>query len=260
MENYFKPETAANRYKLGRPYYHANTVAKIKEHLKITSPLGLAVDMACGTGLSTIVLPEIAKKIIGVDSSESMLNLAPQAKGISYVQGYAEKIPIPENMADIITVASGVHWFNTELFLMEATRVLKNEGWLVIYENYFTSKLIINHTGHNSAEFEQWFKNSYLQKFQTPKRNRYNWEDSSLKQFSFSVNHYDQFENIITFSKQELINYLITQSNVISNVENGNYEIEEVTEWLETELVGFFDTEKLDFVFGNWILYLRKNL
>ena len=68
QKQYFTPKTAAQRYKKGRPYHHPNGVTKFLN--KLNYPVHLAVDVACGTGMSTLALAERVDKVIGIDISK----------------------------------------------------------------------------------------------------------------------------------------------------------------------------------------------
>ena len=78
--NYFNPKTAAERYSKGRPGFHNNTIKHIKDYLHLDSKLNNALDIACGTGLSTKALLEIATNVYGTDISQEMLNFARQTR------------------------------------------------------------------------------------------------------------------------------------------------------------------------------------
>ena len=67
--NYFDPKSAAERYAKGRPHFHTQVISRIKAYLSLAEPVSRAIDVGCGTGLSTIALKEIARHIVGVDSS-----------------------------------------------------------------------------------------------------------------------------------------------------------------------------------------------
>ncbi|MEP6950275.1 MAG: GNAT family N-acetyltransferase [Ginsengibacter sp.] len=54
--NYFSPKNTAERYAKGRPFFHRNTIKHISEFIKIDNKLENALDVACGTGLSTTIL------------------------------------------------------------------------------------------------------------------------------------------------------------------------------------------------------------
>src|SRR2546421_9728514 len=95
--NYFGPKSAAQRYAKGRPYFHPLIVSRIKEFLQVTEPLSSALDVGCGTGLSTVALKEIAEDISGIDASEQMIALAPSGNGIRYFVASAENLPFTKN-------------------------------------------------------------------------------------------------------------------------------------------------------------------
>src|SRR5687768_2876132 len=103
--NYFAHQTAAERYARSRPYFHPLVIGNIKDFLQLEVPVNLALDVACGTGQSTVALKEIAKQVIATDVSEEMLAQAPANASIQYVQAPAEELPLPDDSLDLITVS-----------------------------------------------------------------------------------------------------------------------------------------------------------
>ena len=104
----------------------------------------LILDVATGTGdfafeALSILKPE---KIIGVDISQGMLNIAKQKiakRGLSekfeVKLGDSEKLPFEANEFDAVTVAYGVRNFeNLEVGLADIHRVLKTGGKAVVLE------------------------------------------------------------------------------------------------------------------------------
>jgi len=151
-------------------------------------------------------------------------------------------------------VSSGVHWFNIDQFLREANRALKSKSWLILYENHFISEM------HETPTFTNWFPNIYLKKYPSPKRNNnYAWADENLSGNGFSFVKEEKFKNEIEFTKEQLILYFTTQSNITSVVENKVYDYEEIERWLDKEVTPFFGNElKRRINYGNWIKYLQK--
>ncbi len=103
----------------------------------------LILDVATGTGDFAIeALKTNAKKIIGVDISEGMLNIGKEkikklhlTEKIELQVADAEKLPFADNYFDAITVGFGVRNFeNLEKGLKDMLRVLKPNGDLVIIE------------------------------------------------------------------------------------------------------------------------------
>ena len=252
--NYFQPKNTAKRYAKGRPNFHANAIEKIQSELNIQTKYEKALDVACGTGLSTNALLKISKNVYGTDASEEMLNNAIGKDKIHYSISNAENQPFSNQEFDLITVCSGIHWFNIDHFLLEANRLLKNDCYLVIYDNFFISEMKENDT------FQDWFPNKYINKFPTPKRNNnYDWSNENVNRSNFDFIKEVQFKNEVSFTKSELILYFTTQSNITSVIENGgNYN--EIEIWLNNELSLFFENDKVKKTinFGNWIKYLKR--
>lgn len=252
--NYFNPKNTAERYAIGRPYFHPNTIGRIKNFLKIEKKLHKVLDVACGTGLSTKALLAIAENIYGIDSSTEMLNLAYQNDKIKYSVSFAENTSFAENYFDLITVSSGVHWFRIDEFLKEVYRILKPNNFLILYENYFISEM------QEVEDFKNWFPEVYLNKFPSPPRNNaYNWENENINPKGFTFIKEEKFKNTIEFSQSELILYFTTQSNITSAIENGNATYEEAENWLNKEMNPFFNNKKRKINYGNWIKYIQKN-
>lgn len=254
--NYFLPNTAAERYSLGRPNFHSNSIQHIREFLKLTNKFEHALDIACGTGLSTQALLDIAEHVYGTDSSQAMLDLALQKDKIFYQLAESESQPFTEHQFDLITVCSGVHWFDINKFLREANRLLKNKSWLIIYDNFFLGEM------KGNLEFKKWYHTVYLKEFPPPIRNdAYEWKKENLLELNLNFVKEEKFDNPIFFNTSELIHYFTTQSNVISKVEKRETTYDHTEFWLHHELSPFFKTQddRKNFRFGNWIKYLRKS-
>lgn len=252
--NYFDPKNTADRYAKGRPKFHSVTISRVKEELKLNDKLEQGLDVACGTGLSSNALLGIAKIVYGTDSSEEMLNNAISKDLINYSISTAENQPFLDNEFDIITVCSGIHWFDINKFLAEANRLLKDNSHLVIYDNFFISEM------EGNESFNNWFPNVYLKKFPSPKRNNnYNWSNDNLKKSNFELIKEDHFKNVIEFTKDELILYFTTQSNISNAIARGENYLE-IEDWLEKELSQFYfdNKSKQKINFGNWIKYLKR--
>ena len=253
--NYFNPKTVAERYSKGRPDFHSNTIKHIKDYLHLDKKLNNALDVACGTGLSTKALLEIATNVYGTDTSQEMLNFASQSDKIHYSIASAEQQPFADNKFDLITVSSGVHWFDIDKFLIEANRLLKGKSWLVLYENHFISEMVGN------SNFTSWFPNVYLKKFPSPPRNNaYAWTNENLNPKNLNFVTEEKFKNSVALTKEQLALYFTTQSNIIAAVEKNQTTYEEVENWLDQQLSSFFDSDDTTQIikFGNWIKYIQR--
>lgn len=253
--NHFNQKTAAERYSKGRPHFHSNTIQHIRGYIQPGRKFDKALDIACGTGLSTQALLEITTDVFGTDASQEMLNFALQPDKIHYSIATAEHQPFSDNYFDLVTVSSGVHWFNIDKFLAEANRLLKSKSWLVLYENYFISEMVGN------DKFTNWFPNVYLKKYPSPPRNNsYPWTNENLNQKNFNFLKEERFTNSVAFNKKQLALYFTTQSNIISAVERNETTYEEVESWLDKELASFFENDETTKTinYGNWIKFIQR--
>lgn len=249
--NYFSSNSAAKRYAKGRPYFHPMIVGCVKEFLSIKEPLSSALDVGCGTGLSTAALKEIAQNIFGVDASAEMIALAPRETGIRYSVAPAENLPFEKNKFDLITISQAFHWLDRDKFLAEANRVLRPNGWLIAYDNYFSGRIIEN------PEFHEWYK-EYLARYPVTPRAKTAFTAENIKPHGFRLVNEERYENTISFSVEGLVDFLVTQSNVIAAVEGGKEDIEAARDWLTKIIAPIFKgTKEQGFLFDAPIWYLQ---
>jgi demethylmenaquinone methyltransferase / 2-methoxy-6-polyprenyl-1,4-benzoquinol methylase len=109
-------------------------------------PTDVALDVACGTGDLTQALARAgAAKVIGLDFTFEMLEIARHKAGglpatsnpdrITYIQGDAQKLPLTDGFADVVTIAFGIrNVLEPAQAIAEFRRVLRPGGRLVILE------------------------------------------------------------------------------------------------------------------------------
>ncbi|MDR2835506.1 MAG: class I SAM-dependent methyltransferase [Bacteroidales bacterium] len=96
----------------------------------------LALDVGCGTGIQSLRLAKLGYKVIGIDISENLVNIAKQKlknSGIDDAEFYlinAESIPFEDNFFDVVNCCGPTlpfieKWQQT---LSEISRVLKPNG------------------------------------------------------------------------------------------------------------------------------------
>ncbi|HMG74481.1 MAG TPA: methyltransferase domain-containing protein [Pyrinomonadaceae bacterium] len=250
--NFFASESAAKRYAKGRPYFHPIVIERIKERLALTLPVQRALDVGCGTGLSTMALKEIAARVVGIDSSAEMIGLARADSNIEYQLANAEHLPFKECEFDLVTVSQAIHWLAKARFLQEARRVLRTEGWLIVYDNYFA--------GSDNHTFNVWRQESYLTRYPRPWRESPNFAALEIEKEGFQLIGDEVLRNTISFSLEGLIDFFASQSNIIAAVEGGDETIAEARAWLKENLERFFETSSAhDFVFSAPIWCLRRS-
>jgi ubiquinone/menaquinone biosynthesis C-methylase UbiE len=249
--NYFAHSTAAERYARDRPRFHSLVIERIRAFLKLASPVSVALDVGCGTGHSTLALTEIAESIIATDISPAMLARAPAHPRIRYLQAPAEHLPVGTRSVDLITVTLAFHWFDRPRFLAEVRRVLREDGTLVISSHRFHFRMLEN------PEINQWFEDHYFPKYPTPPRNNDPLTDEAAQESGLRFAGRDRYTHELTMSPDQLARNLVTHSNVIAAVEQGNQSLEDVYQWLVESVTPFFPAATGTFVFGGEIWYLQ---
>ncbi|MBA2732152.1 MAG: class I SAM-dependent methyltransferase [Acidobacteria bacterium] len=253
--NFFISKSAAGRYPKGRPYFHPLVIERIRKFISPTEPINRAIDVGCGTGLSTVALKEIAGEIVGVDASLEMIALAERDERIEYFVADAVRLPFAEGEFDLMTLSSAFHWLDRGKFLREAERVLRSRGWLIIYDNYFSGRM------EENATFETWYRQSYLSKYPAPPRAKLTFAGEDSSNDGFHLAGQEQYQHPMSFSIEGLIDYLMTHSNVIAAVEVGGEDINEVRRWLMETLKPLFgNLEEAIFPFHGPIWYLQKTV
>ena len=227
---FISPEVA-DRYAEGRPYHHRRTVERCLA-LGRGIPNGLALDVACGTGLSTRALAELGFRVVGVDLTPAMLAVAHQQEGLPFVVGAAESLPVRDGSAVMVTVGSGLHWFDGPRFCAEAVRVLGPGGALLVYE----------HAGiglDDDHEFTAWIAKVYLGRFPSPPTPA-PWLVAMNAPKGLANVASESWVDTIEFSHYELVAYLLTQGNVSDLIDAQEVSLEDARRWLLEETVAFF--------------------
>lgn len=236
--------TSADRYAAGRPYHHERTLARAlaarpgrardarpgsaqaaRPGSAQAALPGSALDVACGTGLSTRALAALGIPAVGLDPVPAMVARARADTDLPFVVGAAEALPVRDGSVDLITVSSGVHWFDQDRFAAEAARVLRPGGTLLLYE----------HSGPDLPEepaFGAWLRGTYLRRFPSPPRGP--MADAFDGRGRFRPAAQDRWPDRVPFDRAGFAAYLLTQSNLLGEPDGP------VRDWLLESLAPFF--------------------
>lgn len=113
--------------------YFTNIALKTSESIKKSiklSKVSSALDVACGPGHLTARLNEIGGNVVGIDFSESMINIAKSFyPSCRFEVGDAQDLPYAEGVFDAVVINFGIlHLAWPEKAISEAYRVLKRGG------------------------------------------------------------------------------------------------------------------------------------
>jgi SAM-dependent methyltransferase len=84
---------------------------------------GLAVDAGCGNGQLTRLLAPCFDRVIGIDPSADQIANAARDPRIDYRCAPAERMPVAQACADLVTAAQAAHWFDLPAFYREVQRI-----------------------------------------------------------------------------------------------------------------------------------------
>lgn len=112
----------ARRYAEGRPRYPEELFDWIVSQAPGTA---CAIDIATGSGQAALSLAERFTHVFASDISEEQIAQAPAAPNITYVVSPAENTGFASGVADAVTVATALHWFDFPKFWEEVRRISK---------------------------------------------------------------------------------------------------------------------------------------
>ena len=142
-----KPDNAerftglANIYASYRPSYPVEVMAALTERAAVSSAPRIAIDIGCGTGISTLALAKALPewRIIASEPNAEMLDKArstcSDVANIEFVANGAEQLPAEDASVGLVLAAQAIHWFDQPAFFAEAARVLPSGGILAILYN-----------------------------------------------------------------------------------------------------------------------------
>lgn len=229
--NPFDTLEGARRYQRGRPFHHPRSLEKIFGLLGQTR-VDRALDVACGTGLSTLGLADRAHLVVGVDATEAMITVAPHGDNIFYSVAQAERLPFRVRVFDLVTVASAVHWFQRSDFFAEAARVLKRGGALAFYDHPLERSV-------DEPALDEWLEQTFQARYPTPSHGSRPDQDLGHPAEYVELGALE-FDDYISFTHEEFISYLMSNSNTISANAEGRETAEETQTWLRGKTQRWF--------------------
>lgn len=125
---------ASHEYDRQRPAYSPEVALWVQEQC----PGGrteLVLDIGCGTGRSSRWARQYADRVVGIDASSQMIEIAEQVNYdpcIEFHQASAEYFAHFDYRPSLILCGSAFEWFDKELFRREAHKVLTSDGSVVI--------------------------------------------------------------------------------------------------------------------------------
>ncbi|WP_433275258.1 class I SAM-dependent methyltransferase [Pseudonocardia xinjiangensis] len=215
-------------YALGRPDYHPAAVGAVARLLDLGDPLSLAVDVGCGTGMSTRALTAVAAQVVGLDVSASMLRAAAPAAGVGYLQAGAERLPLASCSAGLVVTAAAFHWFDQARALAEVARVLRPGGGFAVYSDFFSGRL------GGADALTDWLAGTYRPRYPgPPRRSHFDRDAADVAGLAFVGSEELRYD--VPMTADALADYLLSQSNATSAIDDGRTTRAELRAWLLAE-------------------------
>lgn len=253
IQELFGSEEIALGYRHDRPRFHDRIIDRISELIGLSDKLDSALDVGCGTGLSTVPLLKLARNVTGIDASAAMIACAERRRGIRYQCASAEELSPSESDFDIITVAGAMDWIDRDRFLPKALKALKPYGWLVIYDG--------GETG-NAAEapsFNSWFESIWLTAYPRPPRHIIKLDQAAFAHHELSLACYETYAFDLPFSLEKYVRFAMTQSMARAAIEANKIDKYELADWLITELRQVFADRTLSMQFSGYIHAFQRS-
>ena len=212
-KNWFDQGGAA--YAAFRPQYPAEVASFLAS---VAPARALAVDVGCGSGQLTRLLAPHFESVVGLDPSESQIKSAVPQDKIRYQCAPAERLPLEDGCADLISAAQAAHWFDLPKFYAEVRRVGR-AGGVVALVSYGVLKLepLLN-------ERLQQFYWKEIGPFWPPERTLVDSGYSTID-FPFKELAYPSMEIRLAWDLAEFKGYLSTWSAIRNARENGRGEL-----------------------------------
>jgi SAM-dependent methyltransferase len=231
-------------YAQHRPPVH---IEILKRALAGTEVFARAVDVGCGSGVSTLALHGFARERIGVEPAEAMVEAARAVDpGAPFLAAPAEAVPLPDGSADLITAAGSLNYADPVRFYPEAARLLAPGGLLLVYD--FS-------TGDKRDS-------GWLGRFVE----RYPWAPNEARTLNpallaeeaqgFRLHRSEEFALSLTLTRDFYLNYMMTETNVAYAIRQGGT-MEEARHWCEETL---WPDEQAEIVFPGYFALFRRAL
>jgi ubiquinone/menaquinone biosynthesis C-methylase UbiE/biotin operon repressor len=127
--------------RMGRDYVPGKSWKGVAEALLRLMPAMTIADLGAGEGAFALLLAQRARKVIAVDNSAKMIEVAHEqarrngVKNIEYRLGDMEEVPIKTNTVDLVFFSQSLHHaLHPERALAEAWRILAPGGRVVILD------------------------------------------------------------------------------------------------------------------------------
>jgi SAM-dependent methyltransferase len=121
-----------------RPGYPSEIIRLLKRECCLDAA-SVVADIGSGTGKLSELFLDNGNKVFGVEPNSGMRAAAEvvlqRFQNFVSIDGTAESTTLPDASVDFITAGQAFHWFDPNQFKLEANRILRAAGWVVLTWN-----------------------------------------------------------------------------------------------------------------------------
>ncbi len=248
----FDHERVAEGYASTRPYLHPEVVARVSELIGREVRFRRALDVGCGTGLSSVALRALAAEVVGFDAARAMLVRAASPPGVSYVAAAAEALPFRDRVFDLVLACGSMDWIDRPRFMPQAMDLIEPGGWLV--------SLDFGDAGcsPDMPGLSAWYRGVFQQACPCPPARDPIITPAEASTYGFGGPLRVDFTLDTPFTASGYAAFLMTESSVVAVVEYGGRASGDVRAWLESELERLFDGQSRLVTFGGYIQAMQR--
>lgn len=194
----------ASDYARYRPGYPEELITFIVSLCENTDKMW---DCATGNGQVATMIAPLFREVYASDVSRAQIAAAPLRSNVEYSIQKSESTNYPNEFFDLIIVAQAIHWFDFDLFFIEANRVLKDSGVFVM-TGYGLATI-----NHNIDQIIGHFYNQIVGPYWDPERKHIE-EHYTTVPFPFKEIDTPKFSQEMNWTLDQFLGYLATWSSV----------------------------------------------
>jgi SAM-dependent methyltransferase len=249
-DDVYESARMAAGYAFSRPPVHPRIIERIRQDLRIETPVARALDVGCGAGRSTAALEPLARRVVGLDPVSGMLaHRHAVAPGALFVIGRAEQLPFATRSFDIVTAAGALNYVDLDLFLPDLARVLAPDGVMAIYDFSAGRRLA------GSEALDAWYA-AFERRY--PPKPGYDMDVRMLayERAGLGLDAIETFEVAVPIALQPYVAYAMSETGVELAVARGVPEAD-IRSWCESTLAGVLSHEPREVLFDAYVAYVR---
>ncbi len=251
MADSYDSDAMAAGYAQSRPPVHERILERAFPRLGLLTPVARALDVGCGSGVSTRALRGFAIERLGIEPVAAMVEwcaaVDPDAR---FTVSPAESLPVPDQSMDLVTAAGSLNYVDLHRFFPEANRVLAPGGRLLVYD--FSTGYRLRGQDNGTEWFAEFVK-------------RYPWppaESTPLDPERLAAQcaplmpvAAERFEIGVPLEPEFYLRYLMTETNVAHAIRRG-IPSDEIRSWCEAAMTPWWRGQSQEVLFeGYWAAF-----